>query len=95
MLLAVHFPSSSAAPITNVPRPVKVPRDPKKRAQLRRIEMMKMRHHAVAGDPKDKPSSILIDQRLHLKVKLEDLDYPSKEGIFWFRKVRCIAHRQV
>jgi len=43
-----------------------------------------MRHHAIPGDPKDKPSSILIDQRLHVKVKL---DHPAKEGMFWFRKV--------
>jgi len=50
---------------------------------------MKMRHRAIPGDPKDKPSSVLVDQRLHVKVKLDDPNYPRKEGVFWFRKVEA------
>lgn len=86
-LLAKHFPSVNAPPSSS--RTVKAPKDPKKRAQLQKIEMMKMRHHAVPGDPKDAATSVMIDQRLHLKIKLEDQDYPSNQGIFWFRKVIC------
>jgi len=57
---------------------------------------MKMRHRASPGDPKDNPSSVLVDQRLHVKVKLEHSKYAPKEGIFWFRKTvgagRAIDH---
>jgi hypothetical protein len=52
-----------------------------------------MRHHAIPGDPKDKPSSILVDQRLHVKVKLGDPNYAAREGIFWFRKVKTFLFR--
>jgi len=38
------------------------------------------------GDPKDKPSSVHIDERLHVKVKLDDPNYAGRVGIFWFRK---------
>lgn len=54
---------------------------------MQKVELMKMRHRAVPGDPKDKPSSVLVDQRLHVKVKLDVEKYASKEGVFWFRKV--------
>jgi hypothetical protein len=47
---------------------------------------MKMRHRAIPGDPKDKPGSVLVDQRLHVKVKLDDSEHGNKEGMFWFRK---------
>ncbi|KZP24862.1 hypothetical protein FIBSPDRAFT_821693 [Athelia psychrophila] len=83
-LLAKHFPSANAPPSSS--RTIRAPKDPKKRAQLQKIEMMKMRHHAVPGDPKDTAISVMIDQRLHVKIKLEDPDYPSNQGIFWFRK---------
>lgn len=89
-LLAKHFPSTSGAVLsaTNSQRvPAKTSSDPKKLAQLHQVELMKMRHRAIPGDPKDKPSSTLVDQRLHVKVKLEDPKYASKEGVFWFRKV--------
>lgn len=45
-----------------------------------------MRHRAIPGDPKDKPGSVLVDQRLHVKVKLDDSEHGNKEGMFWFRK---------
>lgn len=54
---------------------------------MQKVELMKMRHRAVPGDSKDKPSSVLVDQRLHVKVKLDVEKYASKEGVFWFRKV--------
>jgi len=47
---------------------------------------MKMRHRAVPADPSDKPGSIGIDQRLHVRVSSQgDSEAPQK--IFWFRKV--------
>jgi hypothetical protein len=48
-----------------------------------------MRHRAIPGDPKDKPSSVLVNQRLHVKVNLDNPNYADKEGIFWFRKVKA------
>lgn len=47
------------------------------------MEVMKMRHRAVCGDPKDKTASLPPDQRLHVKIHLKDAD-----KVFWFRKVR-------
>jgi hypothetical protein len=67
----------------------KVPTDPKKLAQLQKVELMKMRHRAVPADPKDKPGSIGIDQRLHVKVSCKGEE--AAEKIFWFRKVGCFA----
>ncbi|KAH9977268.1 hypothetical protein BGW80DRAFT_1167154 [Lactifluus volemus] len=86
-LLAKHFPSlatgSSSKPVNGAPR--KVPTDPKKLAQFLKVELMKMRHRAVPADPKDKPGSIGIDQRLHVKVHCKG-DREPVEKIFWFRK---------
>ena len=47
---------------------------------------MKMRHRAVPADPGDKPGSIGIDQRLHVRVSCEG-DPEATQKIFWFRKV--------
>jgi hypothetical protein len=89
-LLVKYFPSiPTSIDSSSAPRTTKIPSDPRKRAQLRRVDLMKMRHRAIPGDPKDKPSSVLVDQRLHVKVKLDDPNYPRKEGVFWFRKVEA------
>jgi len=86
-LLAKHFPLTSASPpSSSAPRAAKIPSDPKKRAQFQKVELMKLRHRAIPGDPKDKPSSVLVDQRLHVKVKFDDPSYTRREGMFWFRK---------
>jgi hypothetical protein len=69
--------------------PRKVPTDPKKLAQFLKVELMKMRHRAVPADPKDKPGSIGIDQRLHVKVHCKG-DHEPVEKIFWFRKVASV-----
>jgi hypothetical protein len=88
-LLAKHFPLTSASPpSSSAPRAAKIPSDPKKRAQFQKVELMKLRHRAIPGDPKDKPSSVLVDQRLHVKVKFDDPSYTRREGMFWFRKVK-------
>jgi hypothetical protein len=47
---------------------------------------MKMRHRAVPADPSDKPGSIGIDQRMHVRVSCEG-DPEAAQKIFWFRKV--------
>ncbi|KAI0003320.1 hypothetical protein BJV74DRAFT_764632 [Russula compacta] len=86
-LLAKHF---SNAAVTSSHRPAsaprrKVPTDPKKLAQFEKVEFMKMRHRAVPADPRDKPGSIGIDQRLHVRVSCEG-DPEATQKIFWFRK---------
>jgi len=63
-------------------RSAKPPTDPTKLLQWRKMEVMKMRHRAVCGDPKDKTSSLPPDQRLHVKIHFQDAD-----KVFWFRKV--------
>jgi hypothetical protein len=64
-------------------RSAKPPTDPAKLLQWRKMEVMKMRHRAVCGDPKDKTASLPPDQRLHVKIHFQDAD-----KVFWFRKVR-------
>ena len=88
-LLAKHFSGATATSSNkrpaSAPSKRKVPTDPKKLAQLQKVEFMKMRHRAVPADPRDKPSSIGIDQRLHVRVSYES--DPEVQKIFWFRKV--------
>lgn len=89
-LLAKHFSGVSASTSScnraaSAPRR-KVPTDPKKLAQFQKVEFMKMRHRAVPADPRDKPGSIGIDQRLHVRVSC-DSDPEAAQKIFWFRKV--------
>jgi hypothetical protein len=63
-----------------------MPTDPKKLAQLQKVELMRMRHRAMPADPKDKPGSVGVDQRLHVKVSRRG-GPEGIEKIFWFRKV--------
>ncbi|PSR75120.1 hypothetical protein PHLCEN_2v9305 [Hermanssonia centrifuga] len=58
--------------------------NPKKAAQLRQVELMKMRHRAQPGDPRDKDKHVAVDQKLHLKVYIEEQE--GDERFFWFRK---------
>lgn len=44
---------------------------------------MKMRHRAIPADPKDKPLSVPIGDRIHIKLQVNDSD---QEKIFWLRK---------
>jgi len=55
--------------------------------------MMKMRHKAVPGDPKDK-GSVPVGQRIHVNVRY-DTDGSKKEGIFWFRTASHLYRRQL
>jgi hypothetical protein len=61
----------------------KVPTDPVKLAQYKKLELMKMRHKAVPADVKDKTSSVPADQRLTVNVR-----YGQSQKVFWLRKVR-------
>lgn len=65
-----------------IPRKHRPPRDPAKLVQWQKVELMKMRHRAIPGDPKDRNASIPPDQRHHVKVVTD-----NTEKIFWFRKV--------
>lgn len=61
--------------------PPKVPTNPAKLAQYRKLQLMKMRHHAVPLDLKEK--NLPIDQRHHFKVLMPD----NAEKVFWAPKV--------
>jgi len=74
--------STSYTPVV-ARRPRNLPPDSQKLAQLRKVNLMKLRHKAVPGDPKDKGSSIPVDQRIHVTVRLGQ---STKEIVLWFRK---------
>jgi len=77
-------PKSQSSPAGQKPlrnRSAKPPTDPTKLLQWQRMDVMKTRHRAVCGDPKDKTASLPPDQRLHVKIQLQQAD-----KVFWFRK---------
>uniref|UniRef100_A0A8H7Y029 Uncharacterized protein n=1 Tax=Psilocybe cubensis TaxID=181762 RepID=A0A8H7Y029_PSICU len=45
------------------------------------MEVMKLRHRAIPADPKDKNASPPPDERLHVKIIIEE-----GEKVFWLRK---------
>ncbi|KAF8652747.1 hypothetical protein AX16_004244 [Volvariella volvacea WC 439] len=85
-LLASHFPSasSSRSSIKSKPRTKagKVPSDPVKLAQYKKVELMKMRHRAISADPKEK-ATVPLDQRLFVRLQVIDKPEPP---VFWVRK---------
>ncbi|KAF7359509.1 AN1-type zinc finger protein 1 [Mycena sanguinolenta] len=83
-LLAKNFPSTSAKKAVTARRPpTKIPTDPVKLAQFRKLESMKMRQSAVPVDPKDKTAGIPQEERVHVKVAIDNSD---TEKVFWVRK---------
>lgn len=68
-------------------RRTNLPTDSQKLAQLRKVNLMKLRHKAVPGDPKDRSSTVPVDQRFHVTVRLEIFGRSAKEIALWFRKV--------
>ncbi|KAI0340156.1 hypothetical protein BDW22DRAFT_1450620 [Trametopsis cervina] len=91
-ILAQIFPAKSSADTagsisSSIPAKRKPPAaassNPKKAAQLRQVELMKMRHRAQPADPKDQNKNVPIGERLHVKVSGEDQD---NEKVFWFQK---------
>ncbi|PBK77824.1 hypothetical protein ARMSODRAFT_946699 [Armillaria solidipes] len=79
-LIAKHFSATSK---TSSRRTPKIPTDPVKLAQYKKVELMKMKHRAIPADPKDKPTSVPVGDRLHIKLQVNDSD---QEKIFWLRK---------
>lgn len=71
-------------------KPPKATTDPKKLARLRAVELMRMRHHAMPADPKDK--SVSPNERIHVKIRV-NTSSPSADKLFWLRKVRMIASK--
>ncbi|OAX40802.1 hypothetical protein K503DRAFT_686763 [Rhizopogon vinicolor AM-OR11-026] len=85
-VLAQHFSNPSTHTPVAVRRATKPPTDPRKLAQIQKIALMKMRHSATAGDPRDKSSILPIDERLYLKARLEITGMPAQECVLWFKK---------
>ncbi|KZV70477.1 hypothetical protein PENSPDRAFT_651480 [Peniophora sp. CONT] len=82
-VLARRFPTSSAVTGASKPKPkAKVPTDPKKRAALRKIEVMKLRQHALPVDAKAS-SSIPPEDRLFFKARTANSE---KDRLSWIRK---------
>ncbi|TCD62612.1 hypothetical protein EIP91_006626 [Steccherinum ochraceum] len=84
-LLNKHFPSSQPSssslsePKTSSDKVV----NPKKLAQIKQVQLMKMRHKAKPADPRDKPTSVSLEQRLYVQVSTETDTTPVP---YWFRK---------
>ncbi|KAF9021680.1 hypothetical protein BDZ89DRAFT_1163597 [Hymenopellis radicata] len=82
-LLAKHFPSNASESQTGTQASVpKTPTDPAKLAQLRKVQLMKMRHRATPADPKDKPTSVSVNDRLHIRLHVG----AGEEKVYWVRK---------
>jgi len=105
-LLAKNFPETSktlgststtpAAPTSASITKSKQPKDPAKLAKFKAVELIKMRHKASPGDPKDKNISVALDRRVHLYVSNEAGGERGQPVLLWFRKVNFYivnAHR--
>ncbi len=66
-----------------------MPTDPVKLAQLNKVQLMKMRHRATPADPKDKPTSVSVNDRFHIRLHVD----AREEKVYWVRKVfRFLSH---
>jgi hypothetical protein len=79
-LLAKHFPKSFDSSLPASPSAAPKTTDPAKLAQIRKVELMKMRQRAKPLDPKDQ--GVAPSERIHLKVRVDET-----EKVFWSRKV--------
>lgn len=80
MLLADGLlPSKKSFQVRHKKRPEA---DSFKFAQYQKMESLQMRQRASPGDPKDKSTFVPPEQRLHLRISIDDF-----ERVFWFRKV--------
>ncbi|THV08088.1 hypothetical protein K435DRAFT_594643, partial [Dendrothele bispora CBS 962.96] len=73
-LLAAHFPSTSRTANKNAAK--------KPAVKNQKLELMKMRHRALAADPKLQSSTMSAQQRSFVKVQIND----GPEKIFWLEK---------
>lgn len=85
-ILARHFSNPLSHTPLVVRRTVRPPTDPKKLAQIQKVTLMRMRHSATAGDPRDKSSTVPVTERLHIIAQLEVTGMPVQERVLWFRK---------
>ncbi|KIJ47279.1 hypothetical protein M422DRAFT_249127 [Sphaerobolus stellatus SS14] len=95
-LLEKNFPSTSSKPPSSaIPKlkPKKLPTDPKKLARLRAVELIKMRHHAIPADPRDKNVSMVPSERVDLKIQVKIQNGSGSSGAtdgqeksFWLRR---------
>lgn len=83
-LLLKNFSASKTVPSVQKPR-ILTTKDPKKLAQIQKVELMKMRQKAQPGDPKTGSSSIPIPERHYILAK-SDAENDSFRP-FWFIKV--------
>ncbi|KAG9097297.1 hypothetical protein FS749_006602 [Ceratobasidium sp. UAMH 11750] len=82
-LLTKLFPDAKAGG-TSTARARPAPADPVKRAKLRAIELMKMKHKAVSADPSlARGSGIQAGDKIHLRVTYAPL---KSEVVVWYRK---------
>lgn len=83
-LFLKNFSASKNAPSVQKPR-ISTTKDPKKLAQIQKVELMKMRQKAQPGDPKTGSSLIPIPERHYILAK-SDAENDSFRP-FWFIKV--------
>jgi hypothetical protein len=85
-VLARRFPAPAAEATPKLAPKARAPTDPKKLAALRKVELMKLRHHAQPADARDTPARVPLEQRLFVKVRAEE---GAGDKAFWLRKVRA------
>lgn len=95
-LLAKNFPETNkpkdagSLPASASTSKPKVPKDPAKLAKFKAVELIKMRHKAIPGDPKDKNISVPLDRRLHVFVSNE-VAGEDQPVLMWFRKASFVS----
>lgn len=99
-LLAKNFPetsktkeptSASTKPMSASVSKSKQPKDPTKLAKFKAVELIKMRHKASPGNPKDENFSVALDRRVHLFVVNEAGAEGGRPMLLWFRKVNSLS----
>ncbi|KAF8609946.1 hypothetical protein BDV93DRAFT_517169 [Ceratobasidium sp. AG-I] len=88
-LLSKLFPDakSGAGASSNANRARPLPTDPAKLAKLRAIELMKMKHKAVAADPSQaKGSGIQAGDKIHLRIVYAPSGGTKTEKVLWYLK---------
>ena len=101
-LLAKNYPktskikgstSASATPTSLSILKSKPPKDPIKLAKFKAVELIKMRHKASPGDPKDKNIAVGLDRRVHLFVSNEAGGAEGGQPVLlWFRKASLVIN---
>lgn len=88
-LLSKLFPDANpgARPSSSTTRARPLPTDPAKLAKLRAIELMKIKHKAVAADPSQaKGSGIRPMDKIHLRVVYAPSGGTKTEKVLWYLK---------